>query len=530
MLSTDRQKIKNVLFIILLVAVIGGLFYIFVWDKYVDEYISYKINGIQANTMNTSVYINDVRLPYDSATNTYFYPVSKDKVGTTISLDIRIDADKRIINNVDDQVYGNRFTIEKKVDYDNPIEIVSLCKYYFNSFNIIFTNLPTINIDKTYEEVGEEYVFGNVYILDPESEDNYEQIYQMKTRIRGNSALYSDKKSYRMELYQNTHKLNVSLLGLREDSDWILDSLYYDESKIRNLLAYDIWNLANEDVESENKAILQGKLVEAFMGDEYVGVYVLKEPIDNKTLGLTQTSQTDSGILLKGVDHQYASFDTKDISSITSDTYYGYEIKYPKNLADNTIYWKTILSKMKVYYSNFKPKTDEDREKYLLNVTDDIIDDTFYKKNFLNYRLYVTALAATDNLEPKNVYFSMKDMSENSKVILTPWDLDLTFGLEYVNGEEKFENYNTITEIPLGSTVKYKQELKDRWKYLRQKAFNEEITNSLIDEYYDELTIANAIDREQDRWGFKDFEVDIEGMKTWCSKRYAEMDNYINGL
>lgn len=519
MLSTRKEKIKSIILWLLLAVSIIFLLYYLVWVKYLKEPVMYKLYGQQENNMETNIFINGAKLPFDKKTNTYYYPVNIDDKGKSLELNIRVETSKKSTNTIYGIEFNEHTTIETEIDFDKKIEVYSNSTYYYNKCYIAFTNLPTIAIDKSDVEVGEDYVYGNLNILDPNYEDNdtsYEIKSQMKMRVRGSSSRLYSKKSYRLELYNNSSKNNISLLGLRDDSDWVLDSLHIDSSKIRNLLSYEVWNLMNEDVEDEYKVNMQGKFVEVFMNDEYAGLYVLKEPIDDKSLNLRETSSINSGILIKGIDHDISNFIDEEISTNKSDIYHDFEMKYPKNLKDNTVYWHTILSKMKDYYTE--------------NITDEVIDNTFYSENFINYRLFITAISAGDNYEPKNVYLSLKDMNDDTKIMLTPWDLDLTFGLEWAEGFLPYENLNIIYEIDTGSAEKYKENLKLRWNFLRKNVYNDEVINSIIDEYYKELTAGGAIKRESEKWGGEDFDSEIANIKSWCSKRWPIIDDYIDGM
>ncbi len=365
---------------------------------------------------------------------------------------------------------------------------------------------------------------GNISILDPNYEKN-ESIYninsEMNVRIRGASSRIYNKKSYRVCLYDGNKKKDLSLLGFRTDSDWILESLYTDDSKIRNLLSYDLWNLMNADIKDEDYAILKGTFVEVFMDEEYVGLYVLKEPIDEKTLNLKKNSNLDSGILLKGIDHNMADFSEEKIGNIKESEYYGFELKYPDNLVDYSHYWYVILSKIKNYY--------------LGDLSDEVIENTFYTNNLLNFRLLVLFTNAVDNYEPKNVYFSLKDQGNNTKVILTPWDMDWTFGIDWdenISGPK--EQYEKVTQVN-GSYIStnspnFVYNIKKRWNYLKQEVFNEKKINNLIDNYYEQLTLSGAIEREYEKWGSHDISVELQEIKDWCKKRFVAVDEYIDNL
>ncbi len=520
MISTTRNRIKNVILWLLIIIVLALIAYYVIWNKYLKNYLKYKRYGKEENNIVTSIKIDDVTLPYDSNTKTFYYPVSSKQNGKEVTLNIKIETNSQAKNIIDDKEFKDSITIKRKIDFKDKIEVYSNSNYYYNKYYIAFTNLPTITISNDANDVGEDYSFGNIKVIDPEyteNESEYSMDSQMNIRIRGSSTKTSLKKSYRIKLGEN-NKQELSLLGMTTNSIWILDSLYSDISKIRNLLSYELWNSINADLNTEHKTILNGKFVEVFMDNEYVGLYVLKEPIDNKILNLKETSSIDSGILLKGVAHDLLNFDESEIKSVNSSTYHGLEIKYPKDLKDNSIYWYNILSKIKDYYSE--------------NITDNVIESTFYEDNFINYRLYLLALNANDNYEPKNVYFSVKNMNKDTKVLLTPWDLDFTFGVDYDTQQRiDYERVNDVIKIDFGTANNYKKNLINRWKYLRKDALTEKKLNQIIDNYYKELTFSGAIDREYEKWNKgENVESEFSQIKNWFKLRLKVLDNYIEGL
>ncbi len=522
---TDKKKIvKNVVFYSMLVILAGLLVYHLLWKEYLADLVNYAFNGKQEKNVKETVEINDVELPYFEQGKTYLYPISKEDIGKDITINIKVSTNDNVKHFIDGKEFNKSIELTTKAEYNKELEIYSNNSFYYEKKYIKFTNLPVISINNNSKKLSKEYSFGNVSIIDPDyikNESEYCIESDINIRLRGTSGLNAKKKSYRVRLLEknnNNRKKNLSLLGLRNDSDWILDSLYADSSKIRNLLSYNLWNLMNEDISEEYYAKLNGKFVEVFMNGEYAGLYVLKEPIDEETLNLKETSNSDSGILLKGVDHSMPQFNEEDMKNVKSSTYYGFEIKYPKDLKDNSQYWYIMLSKMKNYYTG--------------NVSDEVIENTFYMDNFVNYRLLLLAIKALDNYEPKNVYFSLKDLGNDTKIILTPWDLDLTFGIDWLEHGfgKNYEAYDTIVDLNLNNSENCKNNLKSRWKYLRKNVFNDKVIDKLITDYYNELTITGAIDRENSKWNAIDLSVEFNEIKDWCKKRFIVVDEYIDKL
>ncbi len=96
---------------------------------------------------------------------------------------------------------------------------------------------------------------------------------QIGIEIRGTSSQFFAKKQYSLETLDAAgEETDVELLGLPEESDWILYSSYSDKSLMRNNLVYQT---ASELGYYASRQVF----VELFLNDEYQGVYVLLENV-----------------------------------------------------------------------------------------------------------------------------------------------------------------------------------------------------------------------------------------------------------
>ena len=153
-----------------------------------------------------------------------------------------------------------------------------------------FTGLPIINIQANEEfSTLDTLVYSE--IIDPYyDERNSEQYIQTNANmhIRGKTSREYDKNSFKYELIkENGENRKKNLLGMRKDDDWVLDALYCDPSKIRNVLCCDLWNEINSvGITKDYDIDLECEFVEVFINNNYSGIYVLKEPVDAKQVGI----------------------------------------------------------------------------------------------------------------------------------------------------------------------------------------------------------------------------------------------------
>lgn len=91
--------------------------------------------------------------------------------------------------------------------------------------------------------------------------------------IRGRSSQSFDKKSFGLETRdRNGDNLNISLLDLPAENDWVLHGPYADKSLIRNALTYQL-------ASSLGNYAPRTRMIELVIDDEYHGVYMLTEKV-----------------------------------------------------------------------------------------------------------------------------------------------------------------------------------------------------------------------------------------------------------
>ncbi len=108
--------------------------------------------------------------------------------------------------------------------------------------------------------------------------------------VRGNTSRDFDKKSYALETWDaNDEDLDVGLLGLPAEEDWVLQGPFSDKSLIRNHLIYTL----SRDI---GRYAARTRFVELEINSEYRGVYVLMEKIKRDD---TRMALPSGAVLLK---------------------------------------------------------------------------------------------------------------------------------------------------------------------------------------------------------------------------------------
>lgn len=171
--------------------------------------------------------------------------------------------------------------------------------------NFTSSNLPIVVIDTHGQAIPDEPKIeadmGIIYngpgvrnnLSDPFNHYNG----KIAIEIRGSSSQQFPKKQYGFETKDAQGKdLDVSLLNMPEEADWILSASYSDKTLMRNVLAY---KLAND----MGRYASRTQFCEVVLNGDYHGVYMLMEKIkrDKNRVNISKMEPTDiSGDALTG--------------------------------------------------------------------------------------------------------------------------------------------------------------------------------------------------------------------------------------
>ena len=371
---------------------------------------------------------------------------------------------------------------------------------------------------------------------------------------RGSSSSKFPKQSFSFETRDNNNPdedLDVSLLGLPEEEDWILYGPYSDKTLIRNKLAYDLFrDMGNYSSRSV--------FVELEINKEYQGVYLLLEELkrDDNRIDISKLNPDEnSGEDLTG----------------------GYILTIDRVDDDPEEY----------FTSNYlPPSATEGQQIHFLYEEPDAEDITIQQKSYIqNYvHEFENALNSPDFTDPVSGYISYIDVSsfidfflinelannvdayrlstyitkdKNGKLKMGPvWDFNFSLGnANYCSsGETNVWAYtfnercgNHDQQVPfwwakLLQDPSFVNQLQKRWTKLREDEFSEDVLTEMIDEYTELLTSSGAVDRNFDTWKIlgtqqtannfvgETHQEEISYLKDWISDRLSWLDTAINSL
>ncbi len=394
-----------------------------------------------------------------------------------------------------------------------------------------------------------EYCTGSFELTD--AQGNVTTSYA-KFKTRGATAQqYLMKPALNMKFYADeacTEKKDLSLLGIREDGKYLLDAMAIDRICMRNRIGMDIWNEFSKlpyETDYGQRSGTVGEFVELYLNGEYKGIYCMSDEINRKLLGLKKYKDGIQGILYKSgtndIENQNTPCFTDDYLAAVIEWHNAWELKYPDDYVDDhadASAWEPLQDLFK------NRKTVSDVKKY------------FYLENLADYELHVLALCIADNWGNKNHFFSIRNSANDindtdeekasmRKVILSPWDLDTSFG-GHSNGDYyggRYETWSVQDAMKNGGcyplsvvqgNAEFKNMLKARWTVGRTGAFAPENVNKRIDAYRDLFINSGAWKRMVDHWNTKsdkpkyveDLDKELAYIKEWYVARVAQLDDY----
>lgn len=504
------RKTKLIIFIILIIILIIVFFYgIFGTGLSYLSSKEIKQNRKLNKSLINNLKINNINTINDKNSNTYYYTLSKNYENKLYVLKLELEDGLKY------KIIDETLNIIR-VDYNKPIKIIIYNDKYYYETKVQLTNLPLINIETNSDisTIDTNSIF--TYI----DYENNEIKYNNKIRIRGASSKRFDKKSYKINIFDENYneEKEINISNFYYGNSFILDSVYRDFSKIRNVLSTEIWNRISDDFSTIN---IYSEFVELFINNEYKGLYVFTEPINRRRLNLNKTIDNETSVVIKVQQWNYYN-DDLNFSNITSKTFLGYELKYPNDEDLYKISWDKVLTNMFKYYEKGVESSYE------------IISSVFNINNYIDMIIFNAFTNNVDNKLDKNNYLYLKSLEDN-KIYIQPWDMEYTFGIKYTNENDKYVSknmmdYNKVrTQFYHPNAPEINRLLIDRYWELRKDILTREYFDNLLDKYKNELSKGVAL-RDSKLWYEYDIEKEIEDIRIWLYNRLKYFDSYVRGL
>lgn len=402
----------------------------------------------------------DTPIPYIESFGSYLFPIGSSDDGL-----ITTNKDYGLILVYDD---ANQFMTN--MDSNIPFE---LCLYTHDSYDvktIIFTNMPLVIIDG-YTNIDNEN-YGAFTLID---HDNDRHLYEITTcdvkyHRRGNYTATAPKANFKLTLLDEKWESEAhDLLGLRDDDDWILQSMVTDTSKVKDKLAIMFWNSISDRYQ------LGFEYVEVIIDGAYMGIYGLATPVDHKTFN---GSKKDDYLIKVDDWGQVGEYSDLTNWIIDEDTcsYNEYEVKpCDASNKDEVVEIITIIH----------DRLDE-------------LTDSFDLTNCANYQLFLNLTNAVDNTY-KNQRLLVRSSSTGLTIVKSVWDFDFCFQYDDDN-----TGIYTDLLVPDGITndPSYFAHQAITYQNLRQTTLSTDALVSTIESYDRTLKSGGALLRDEATWDY----------------------------
>ena len=340
--------------------------------------------------------------------------------------------------------------------------------------------------------------------------------------IRGSSSQMLQKKPYGLETLQSDDVTNnnVSILGMPKENDWVLNSLAFDQTGMRDVISYEL---------SEKLGHYTPRRVycEVMINNDYKGLYVFMEKIkaDDNRVNIDK----DGGYITKA-----DRADNGDPVAWTMPSYGG-------------SWWGGGSTTTFVHHYPKPENITTEQHNYIKSVFFDLADKSHSHNvsiengipSIIDVSTFVDFMLMGEFASNVDVYelstFFHKD--NGGKLRAGPlWDYNLAYGHDEFGNRSRYDvwqfddNDNTGPRFwkDLFDTDEFRCYLAKRWFEITSEGnpldYNE-ISNRMDE--IDEL-ITEAVGRDNQRWNkMLQHTYEIQAMKTWIQQRINWLNQHI---
>ena len=345
------------------------------------------------------------------------------------------------------------------------------------------------------------------------------------------SQMYSNKKPYGLETLKDDDVTNnnVSILGMPSENDWILNPLAYDQTGMRDVIAYELSNQIGQYAS-------RSQYCEVVLNGDYRGLYVFMEKIkvDKKRVNIEKMDETcNQPPEVTGGYIVQANRADNDPLAWRMQTYlnnWGWPVytefihHYPKH--------ENITNAQSNYIHNVFLDLEEKAHSYNTATTTGI-------PSIIDIASFVDFMILAEFTSNVDVYhlstFFHKDRC--GKLRAGPvWDYNLAFGYDAFGNRSgydvwQFDNNDNVGPRfwkDLFDTDEFRCYLAKRWFELTESGMPLDYDRicSRIDEI--DTEIAEAIVRDNQRWNQMSQHTQyVNNMKTWIQQRINWLNSHI---
>jgi hypothetical protein len=360
--------------------------------------------------------------------------------------------------------------------------------------------------------------------------------------LRGESSIEFAKKSFSIELQQaDGSNNNVSLLGLPEENDFVLNGPFSDQTLVKNVLSYELFRRTG-------RWAPRTRFIELVLNGDYEGVYVLTEKLKRDDNRVDIDKLTSEDVTPLDMSGGYILRRDKK-NKLLAEEWWTSPVRQP--------YHETM------WYEYYDPEVDElttDQATYIRNWMEDfdrVMSGSGFADPTDGYRKYIRPKSfidlmflneiskGIDNYLFSTYFYKENDADGGQLVAGPPWDYNLGYGnLNYGDGWNAKETYGWC--YPQGGRVywferliedpHYVNQVACRWTEHREGIYSDESVLAIIDSCV--TILGDAADRNFARFPTlgnyvwpaiepypETYEGEIDKLKVWLIARLAWMDD-----
>ena len=307
------------------------------------------------------------------------------------------------------------------------------------------------------------------------------------------------------------------------DTDWLLISNARDSSQVRNHLAWEMWSKWNPD--GNAFTLLQSRMVEVFVNNEYVGLYQLMQRID-----------TDNEIIRMGGN---------------LDTDCAFRILQPTNEKNRLI--RSYKATADVHIELRKPPlrhTEESAFKILeaydalADVKQGILNDEEFNhtvlkhidiESMLSYFLFSQAISMQEDNAFNNLYIWALHNGDSYQYTYGPWDMDRAFSLCFsqadkplLEGEDRLclDHRIPVRLLNIGE-LNSRKILWDIWVEKRTTLLTDDFFYTWFHEIEDLVNLSGAYQRNSEKWYGTSKRLNINEIYSFTLKHIETVDRFL---
>jgi hypothetical protein len=373
-----------------------------------------------------------------------------------------------------------------------------------NTFGVSVPNQPKITGHMGVIDNGP----GNLNSLD-DPYNNFDGAIGIETR--GKSTQMFPKKAYNVETRDSTgQNLDIPLLGMPAENDWILYAPYSDKSMLRNAVTFDLSRKLG-DYHSRTR------FCEVVLNGDYKGVYLLMEKIkkDNKRVDIATlnpgeiTGDDVTGGYILSVDWWEPGM-VYGVDGWKSDPVPPYP--YAKDITFQFYYPEPgeIVSQQRDYIRGYVTAAENALTSAGFADSDEGCMKYLDAASFAEFMLVSELSREVDKYRFSTYFFKQKE-SDGGKLFAGPvWDFNLGYGnVDYWPPGISPAGWLYLSVAPSDASIMFwwKRLMEDpyfcdlvrtRWNGLRETVWSDNGINSVIDSLT--TLIGDAKERNYERW------------------------------